>query len=120
MARLTDAETLEKFHYALRQWQCTGYITWKPIAIEWIERNLEGFTARSIAEEMFLYFSAGGEIDQVPETRPQWSEHGFHYDFRIEIDGRLRYIETILVEDVPDDPIIYVVSIHDAGENDTD
>ena len=55
-----------------------------------------------------------GGIGQVRETRPQWSEHPFHYDFRTNMDGRLLYIETILVEDDPDDPAIHVVSIHDA------
>ncbi len=74
---------------------------------------MEGMTTRSVSEEMFHFFAAGGEIDQVRETRPQWSEHGFHYDFRMEIGGRLLYIETILVEDDADDPTIYVVSIHD-------
>ena len=114
MARLTDPESLAKFQYALSQWQFTGYVTWKPIARQWLEQNMEGMTTRSVSEEMFHFFAAGGEIDQVRETRPQWSEHRFHYDFRMEIGGRLLYIETILVEDDPDDPTIYVVSIHDA------
>jgi len=34
--------------------------------------------------------------------------------FRITIGERLIYMETILVEDDPDDPTIHVVSIHDA------
>jgi hypothetical protein len=63
---------------------------------------------------MFRFFASGGEIDQVRETRPQWSEHRFHYDFCLEAGGRLLYIETILVEDDPDDPTIHVVNIHDA------
>jgi hypothetical protein len=33
---------------------------------------------------MFRFFAAGGEIDQVRETRPHWSEHRFHYDFRMD------------------------------------
>lgn len=114
MARLTDPEILAKFQQALSQWRFTGYITWKPVARQWLERNLEGFTTRSVAEEMFQFVAAGGEIDQTTETRPDWSEHRFHYDFRMEIGGRLLYIETILVEDDPNDPTIHVVSIHDA------
>jgi hypothetical protein len=114
MARLTDTEILAKFQHALSQWQFTGYITWKPIARQWLEQNLEGQTTRYVGEEMFRFFAAGGEIDQVPETRPQWSEHRFHYDFRMDIGGRLLYIETILVEDDPDDATLHVVSIHDA------
>jgi hypothetical protein len=63
---------------------------------------------------MFSWFQAGGEIDQVPETRPEWNEQRYHYDFRIQIGDRLIYIETILVEDDPNDPTVHVVSIHDA------
>jgi hypothetical protein len=75
---------------------------------------LEGLTTRAVGEEMFRYFEAGGQIDQVRETRSQWSEHRFHYDFRVPIGGRLVYIETVLVEDDPYDPTVHVVSIHDA------
>ncbi len=114
MARLTDPETLARFQHALSQWQFTGYITWKPIARQWLEQNLEGYTTRSVGEEMSRFVAAGGAIDEVRETRPEWSGHRFHYDFRIEIGGRLLYIETILMEDDPDDPTIHVVSIHDA------
>ena len=114
MVRLTDPETLAKLQYALSQWQFTGYITWKPIARQWLEKNLEGSTTRSVGEEMFRFFAAGGEVDQIHETRAEWREHRFHYDIRMEIGGRLLYIETILVEDEPDDPTIHVVSIHDA------
>jgi hypothetical protein len=32
----------------------------------------------------------------------------------MDIGGRPLYIETILIEDDPDDPTIHVVSIHDA------
>lgn len=75
---------------------------------------MEGWTTRAVGEELFCFFDRGGEIDQAPETRPEWSQWRFHYDFRIEIGGRLLYIETILVEDDPDDPTVHVVSIHDA------
>ena len=114
MAPLTDAAILEKFRHALGEWNCTGYVTWKPVAREWVEDNLEGFTTRAVGEELFRYVEAGGKIDQVGETRPDWSEQRFHYDFRLPIAGRLVYIETLLVEDVRDDPTIHVVSIQDA------
>jgi hypothetical protein len=114
MARLTDPEILARFQYALSNWQFAGYITWKPTARQWLEQNLEGLTTRLVGEEMFRFFAAGGAVDQVRETRPEWSEHRFYYDFRVEIGGRLLYIETILAEDDPDDPTIHVVSIHDA------
>lgn len=114
MARLTDPVILASFQHALSQWQFTGYITWKPVARAWVEQNLEGLTTRFLGEEMYRFFSSGGEIDQVRETRPEWREHRFHYDFRMTIGSRLLYIETILVDDDPDDPTVHVVSIHDA------
>ena len=114
MAPLTDAEILAKFRHALQEWRFTGYITWKVTAREWVERNLEGWTTRAVGHEMFLHCQAGGEIDQVRETRPEWNEQRYHYDFRIQIGDRLIYIETILVEDDPRDPTVHVVSIHDA------
>ena len=114
MARLTDPEILAKLQHVLSQWHVTGYITWKPIARQWLEQNLEGFTNRSVGEEMFRYLADGGEIDQVRETRSEWTEHRFHYDLRLDVGDRFLYIETVLVEDDPDDPTIRVVSIHDA------
>ena len=41
MARLTDPEILTEFQHVLSQWQFTGYITWKPIARQWLEQNLD-------------------------------------------------------------------------------
>jgi hypothetical protein len=113
MARLTDPTILAKLRHAVNQWRFTGYITWKAIARQWVEQNLEGWTTRAIGEEMFNFLEGGGEVDQTPETRPEWSHERFHYDFSMEIGGRLLYIETVLVEDDPADPTIHVVSIHD-------
>jgi hypothetical protein len=114
MVPLTDPNILAKFARALEQWRFTGYVTWKAIARQWIEGNLEGWTTCAVAEEMFCHFDAGGRVDQVRETRPEWSEHRYHYDFRLQFGDRLIYVETLLVEDDPDDPTVHVVSIHDA------
>ena len=114
MAPLNDLEILAKFRHALQLWRFTGYITWKATAHEWVEWNLEGWATRALGEEMSCHFDTGGEIDQVRETRPEWSERSYRYEFRIQIGDRLIYIETILVEDDPNDPTVHVVSIHDA------
>jgi hypothetical protein len=71
MARLTDSAILAKFQHALSLWRFTGYVTWKPIARQWIERNLDGWTTRAVAEELFRFLGSGGEIDQTPETRAE-------------------------------------------------
>lgn len=114
MVPLADPVILAKFRHALEQWRFTGYVTWKAFARQWAERNLEGWTTRAIAEAIFQHVDVGGRIDQVRETRPEWTDDAYHYDFRIQIGNRLIYIETLLVEDDPSDPTVHVVSIHDA------
>ena len=112
MARLTNPAVLAQFRHALSSWKFTGYITWKEVARKWIEANMEEFTLRSIGEMMYDYFESGGEIDEIRETRPEWDTEKYHYDFRIPINDRRIYIESILVVVEPDDPTIKVVSIH--------
>jgi hypothetical protein len=62
---------------------------------------------------MHDHLQAGGVIDQVPESRPEWDTYPFHYDFRLKLGSRHVYIETILQDDDPKDPTVHVVSIHD-------
>ena len=112
MARLTNPTLLSRFRQVLSSWNFTGYITWKEVARQWVQANLQELTPRAIGELMFNYFESGGEIDEVPETRPEWDTVKYHYDFRIPIKDERIYIETILNLDEPDDPILHVVSIH--------
>ena len=57
-----------------------------------------------------------GEIDEVPEKRPEWAgEFEFHYDFRFSIQEKPIYVETRLKfrpPFVPDVAWILVVNIH--------
>lgn len=114
MARLEDPVILARYRGALANWRYTGYVEWKDVAREWVRKQLDNMPLRAVAEQMHNHVAAGGEIDQVPERRPAWSGHDFHYDLRFEIAGRRLYVETLLLDDDPDDPIIHVVSIHDA------
>lgn len=113
MAPLQDPEILAQYKSALSNWKVTGYVDWRDRAREWARKNLKNFTARTIAELMWQHVAAGGEIDQVPERRTAWNDRAFHYDLRVVIGGRRVYIETVLVDDDPEDPTIEVVSIHD-------
>jgi hypothetical protein len=63
---------------------------------------------------MHEHASKGQRIDQVRETRPEWNDRDYHYDFRLPWAGRLLYIETILVDDDPSDPTIHIARIKDA------
>ncbi len=58
-------------------------------------------------------------VRSVPshKTRPEWNVNEFHFDIRLRVGDRLIFIETLLNYDDsndPDDPVIRVVSIHDA------
>ena len=113
MAPLTDPERLRHYRWVLAQWQCTGYVTWTRLAEEWVRKNLDGFTPKGIAQLMSDHVASGGEIDEVPETRPEWSEHEFHHDLRFRIGDRLIYIETrLLMERDVEDSTINVVNVH--------
>lgn len=114
MPRLQDPLVLAQYCSALANWRFTGYVDWKESALSWARRQLGESDPRQIARLMFDHVNAGGEIDQVAETRPEWNDRPFHYDLRVSISGRLVYIETILRDDDPSDPTIRVVSIHDA------
>jgi hypothetical protein len=65
---------------------------------------------------MYEFVAAGGEIDEIKETRPEWAEHEFHHDLRLTIQGKAVYIETRLHfrEPLkPDESSILVVNIHE-------
>jgi hypothetical protein len=66
---------------------------------------------------MFEHVSAGGEIDEVRETRSEWSdEHEFHHDLRLTIHDTPVYIETRLNYRLPvaaDESWILVVNVHE-------
>ena len=84
-------------------------------AYKWVRRELRDMTSREIGRLMYEYVEAGGEIDEVPETRPEWSEHDYHYDLRFTIQDTPVYIETRLNYELPfkpDQSTIVVVNIH--------
>lgn len=111
--RLNDERILGLFRTALAEWAIDGYVVWKRLPAEWVDANLEGYTTRAVAKFMFEHVQAGGVIDRVRERRPEFGvAYECHYDFRIAIDGRNVYIETVLNE-TRTGPTITVVSMHD-------
>ncbi len=114
MAPLKDPQLRASYEEALREWNCEGFVQWKPLPSEWLRKNLENLSQKAIGQLMWQHVADGGEIDQVVETREEYRvHHQYHYDFRIPIAGRLIYIETRLVE-TRMGPTIIVVNIHDA------
>ena len=113
MAALADPFILAQFHKVLANWRYAGYVTVSDNAAEWLVKELAGFDPRDLAKAMFQFVQAGGIIDQQVERRPEWNCWPFHYDFRLNVTGRLLYVETVLRDDDPKDPTIHIVSIHD-------
>ena len=118
MAPLTDPDRLKAYKDALSNWSFEGFIEFEltETARRWAERELGSIRFKEIGRLMHEYVEAGGEIDEVAETRPEWSEFDFHYDLRFTIQGKRVYIETRLNHTLPikpDQSIIFVVNIHD-------
>ncbi len=116
--RLTDPTRLAAYTDALGNWKVTDYIQFDLTeeSYRWIRRELDNIPLKEIGRLMCEYVAAGGEIDEQPETRPEWSDqYEFHYDLRFTIQDRPVYIETRLnyrLPLVPDESWILVVNIH--------
>ena len=118
MAPLTDPTRLEAYKDALGNWYFDGYIRFEltETAYEWIKRELDNISLKEIGRLMHEHVAAGGRIDEVRETRPEWSgAYEFDYDLRFTIQDRRVYIETRLDYQIPivrDDSTILVVNVH--------
>ena len=110
---------LRCFRNALGNWKYDGYVRFKPLAEDWLARELPGMDLRQIAGELHQYVEMGGKIDEQKEERPEYTSFEFHYDLRLQIGDRHVYFETVLKvfknPDDPDDPIILVVNVHDVS-----
>jgi hypothetical protein len=113
MPPLTDPVVLDQFRAVLANWNYTGYVTAKDLALDWIAKHLGGLALKDVAKAMHDFLQQGGAIDQIRETRPEWDHWPFHYDFRLPLGGRDLYIEVLMQDDDPRDPTVHVVSIHD-------
>ena len=121
--RLTDPDRLAAYRDALGNWKFAGYIRFTGRLNEQAHRFVRqtlGITEKDIGRLMYEYVTAGGEIDEVAETRPNWPEYKFHYDLRFTIGNIPVYIETRFELDehyrlpvVADEAWIEVVNIHE-------
>lgn len=115
MAPLEDPRLVAAIHNALEEGlRFSGYVTWNQRSQQAVRTELPGYTTKAVAEMMYEHVAEDGKVDQVRETREEYLEHRFHYDFRIEIEGRKMYIQTVLLNDDPDDPELHVVNLHPA------
>jgi hypothetical protein len=116
LAPLTDPTRLAAYREALSNWKYEGFVRFEltEAAYSWVKREL-GIPLKEIARLMHEYVEAGGEIDEVRETRPEWSDYEFHYDLRFTTQDKLVYVESRLSYKLPlaaDESTILVVNIH--------
>lgn len=113
MGKIEAPRRLDTFREALNEWNCGGYIVWRKLASEWLEKNIAGYSTELVGKLMCDFVLAGGEIDETKETRPDYkNKYEFHHDFPFVIDGRKIYIETVL-DVTKTGPTITVVNMHD-------
>ena len=85
MPPLTDPDRLAAYQDALGNWSVSDYIQFELTeeAHRWIRRELGDITLKDLGRRIYEHVAAGGPIDEVPETRPEWSDqYEFHYDLR--------------------------------------
>jgi hypothetical protein len=115
---LTDRLRLAAYQDAIGNWNTAGYVQFELTeqAYRWIRSELDGVTLKELSRLMYEYLAAGGIIDEVRETRPEWADrYEFHHDLRFEIGDHVVYIETRLNYRLPlvkDESWILVVNVH--------
>ena len=77
MAPLTDPNRLLAYRDAISNWSFTGYVRFElnETAYQWLREELDNVSLKELSFLMHEYVSTGGEVDEVRETRPGWSEH---------------------------------------------
>jgi hypothetical protein len=116
---LSDPDRLAAYRDALGNWSVTNFIQFELTteAYRWIRLEIGDVTLKEIGRLMFEHVQSGGEIDEVLETRPEWSDkYEFHHDIRLTIRGKPVYIETRLHYRYPvvaDESWILVVNVHE-------
>lgn len=119
MPALIDPTRLEAYKDALGNWNVSDYIQFELTeqAYRWIRRKLDSVTLKEIGRLMNEHVRVGGEVDEVIETRPEWSSlYEFHHDIRMTIANEPVYIETRLNYRLPlvrDESWILVVNVHE-------
>lgn len=113
-AKPKDEAALKCYREVLRRFGLvTGYIQWKGLPQTWLGVNLPNVTTKLVHELMVKRAAPNAGIDQISETRPEYSHWRFHYDLRISIFGRRVYIETVFDQkEDPEDCTIFVVNMH--------
>ena len=115
-AKPKDEAALKRYREVLLEFgHVTDYIQWKKLPEDWLGTSIPNVTKKFVHQLMVERAKSIGEIDQVPETRPEYLRWPFHYDLRISVFGRRVYVETRFEQEQDvEDCTIWVVNFHDA------
>ena len=80
MPPLIDSTRLAAYRDAFGNWNVTGYVEFDLTeeANRWVRRELDAIDLNGIRRLMHEYVAAGGQVDEIKETRPEWLEHEYH------------------------------------------
>jgi hypothetical protein len=96
-----------------------GYVEWSSRGHANTQRNLShlGLTPEGAWELAVEFVRQGGQIVQCAQTRQEYSDLEYYYKAVFPFDGLPRgvFVELILVQDDPDDPIVHIVNAHPQG-----
>lgn len=96
MPPLRDPERLKAYCDAVANWRFKGFVSFElnETAYRWLRTELDNVSTETIARLMAGFVAAGGEIDEVRETREVWQDdYDYHYDLRFAVQGNEVYIE---------------------------
>src|SRR5437879_4311307 len=70
-----------------------------------------------IKEELLAHVARGGEIRQIPETRPEYSHYRFYYKAVLQLGGFAKglFVEFVLSNNDEDCPCVNLVNAHVQG-----
>ena len=116
MPKLENPGIIALFVTAFTEAQACGeLIRWKQSAIENMFRDFAGYTPDHVENLILSHLNSGGKIQEVKETRPEYLDFRFHYDFVVTdplSKNEKVYIETVITCDDPELPEILIVSCH--------
>lgn len=94
-----------------------GYCEWQESSARRLRQQstCRGMTPEGIKRFLCDHVVAGGEIVQVAEQRPEFSNYRFYYKAIISVAGFPRglFVEFVLVDDDPSDPAVHIVNAHE-------
>ena len=97
----------------------SGFVDWGPKGYANTQRNLArlGLTPEGAWELAVDFVRQGGQITQRTEKRREYCDREYYYRVVFPFDGVPRgiFVELVVVQDDPDDPIVHIVNAHPQG-----